>query len=225
MAINKSEGRGCGHSAGCGCKPSFFVNMIENAGLELSRRDFIKGAGAFGGMLALGGLSSSALATSPGVSKGAKAEVIYHGGPIVTMTKDGDRAESLAVLDGRIMAVGPLEDVMANKGPDTKVVDLGGKILMPGFFDPHSHVALQSAKFAVANLDPKPIGEAGSIADIQRILRDWIERKQVKPGEWVTSAGDTMIRALRNNAIRTGMTWMRFQPSIRYCLCTSPAIL
>jgi predicted amidohydrolase YtcJ len=174
--------------------------MIENAGLELSRREFIKGAGAVGGMLAFGNLASSAFADSKTVNKGAKADAIYHGGPILTMTKDGDRADALAVLNGRIISVGALAEVMARKGPGTKLIDLSGKTLMPGFFDPHSHLALQSVKFSTANLDPKPIGKAGSIADIQRILRDWIEQKQIKPGKWVIGWGydDTGIEEQRH---------------------------
>lgn len=200
MSKNKSRENDCSHPTGCGCKPSLFVDMIENAGLELSRREFIKGAGAVGGMLAFGNLASSAFADSKTVNKGAKADAIYHGGPILTMTKDGDRAEALAVLNGRIIAVGVLAEVMARKGPGTKLIDLGGKTLMPGFFDPHSHLALQSVKFSTANLDPKPIGKAGSIADIQRILRDWIEQKQIKPGKWVIGWGydDTGIEEQRH---------------------------
>jgi predicted amidohydrolase YtcJ len=117
------------------------------------------------------------------------------------MLKDGDRAEALAVQNGRIMAVGKLSAAIARKGPDTQLVDLQGKTLMPGFFDPHSHVALQSAKFATANLDPKPIGQAGSIADIQRILKAWIEENQIRPGGWVIGWGyddNTGIAELRH---------------------------
>ena len=79
--------------------------------------------------------------------------------------------------------------LMANKGPQTKLIDLKGKALLPGFFDPHSHVVLQSAKFITANLDPKPIGNVESIADIQRILREWIQEKQLKPGQIVIGWG------------------------------------
>jgi predicted amidohydrolase YtcJ len=174
--------------------------MIEQAGLELSRREFMKGAGALGGIIAFGGVTASVLADAEGMSAGAKADAIYHGGPILTMIKDGDRAKALAVSNGRIMAVGAVSEVMASKGPDTKMIDLGGKTLMPGFFDPHSHAVLQSAKFATANLDPKPIGEAGSIADIQRILRDWIKQKQIEPGNWVIGWGydDTGIKEHRH---------------------------
>jgi hypothetical protein len=132
--------------------------MVESAGLQLSRRDYIKGAGAFWGTLALGGLASRARADTPGPQPGTGADAIYFGGPILTMREDGDRAEALAVQNGTIVAVGELAAVMARKGPNTELVDLQGKTLMPGFFDPHSHVALQSAKFATANLDPRPIG-------------------------------------------------------------------
>jgi predicted amidohydrolase YtcJ len=107
----------------------------------------------------------------------------------VTMVKDGERAEALAVKKGRILAMGPLKEVMAQKGSKTQMVDLKGKCLMPGFFDPHSHIVMQSVKFSTANLDPKPIGQAGSIADIQRILREWIDNNKLKPGEWVIGWG------------------------------------
>ena len=191
------------HPPGCGCQPTLLVEMIESAGLELSRRELIKGAGSVGGFLALGvlsGFGSAAFAQSPHVQDDGKADAIYHGGPILTMVKDGDRAEALAVQNGRILAVGSMSEVMATKGTDTKMIDLGGQALMPGFFDPHSHMVMQSAKFATANLDPKPIGEAGSIADIQRILRDWIDEKKVPPGKWVVGWGydDTGIAEQRH---------------------------
>ena len=188
------------HSVGCGCTPPLFVNMIENAGLELSRREFIKGATAAGGALTTGGLASFALAGTKVVNRDFKADVIYHGGSILTMVKDGDSVEALAVKDGHILIAGSMTDVMERKGANTQLVNLEGKCLMPGFFDPHSHVVLQSLKFSVANLDPKPIGKAGSIADIQRIMRDWIKQEKLKPGEWAIGWGydDTGIEEKRH---------------------------
>ena len=61
-----------GHSAGCGCKPTLFTDMIEKAGLELSRREFIKGAAAVGGMLSFGALAPSAFAASQAMAPGEK---------------------------------------------------------------------------------------------------------------------------------------------------------
>ncbi len=183
-----------------GCAPHLFTDMIESAGQELSRREFIKGTGAVCGMVALGGFASSVMAATQAFAPGAKADAIYHGGPILTMVKDGDRAEALAILDGRILAVGGLDEVMTTKGAETKLIHLGGKTLMPGFHDAHSHLVIQSVKFSTANLDPKPIGEAGSIADIQRILREWIETKKIEPGKWVIGWGydDTGIAEKRH---------------------------
>ncbi|MGD9344900.1 MAG: amidohydrolase family protein, partial [Candidatus Aminicenantes bacterium] len=200
MSKNNKNEKNRSHSAGCGCTPTLFADMIENAGFELSRRQFIKDVTAVGGMLAVGGVASSALTGCKTASKDSKADVIYHGGPILTMIKDGDRVEALAVKNGAIHAVGTLKEVMKLKGSDTNVVDLGGKCLMPGFIDPHSHLVMQSVKFSTANLDPKPIGEVGTIADIQRILKDWIEQKQIEPGKWVIGWGydDTGIKEKRH---------------------------
>ena len=50
------------------------------------------------------------------------------------------------------------------------MIDRGGKTLMPGFFDPHPHLVMQSATFATANLDSKPIVEAGSTAVLGPVL-------------------------------------------------------
>ena len=199
MSKNKSSKINCDHPIGCGCTPSLFVNMMVGAGRELSRRQFIKGAGVAGGMLAFGNLLPSVSYSSP-LKEGESADIIYHGGSIVTMIKDGDRAEALAVQNGKILAVGTMAEVMSAKGSDTKVIDLDGKTLMPGFFDPHSHLVMQSAKFSTANLDPKPIGEAGSIADIQRILKERIKDKKITPGKWVIGWGydDTGIEEQRH---------------------------
>lgn len=204
MTKSEKDEKVCNHSDDCGCTPSLFVDMVEKAGLALSRRDFIKGTTAVGGMFAMGGLASSMLAGCKGGGKDAPsdgvADTIYFGGPVLTMVKDGDRAEALAVKDAQILAVGKKADVMATKGNHTKLIDLGGKTLMPGFYDPHSHVVLQSVKFATANLDPVPIGKITSIADIRQTLRDWIKEKKPAPGQWVIGWGydDTGIKEQRH---------------------------
>ncbi len=97
------------------------------------------------------------------------------------MVKDGDRVEALAVKDGKILRAGTRAEVLAMPGPATRVIDLKGRCLMPGFIDTHSHVAMQSAKFATVNLDPKPIGEIGSIADIQSARRSTLPRRNPLP--------------------------------------------
>ena len=187
------------HHAGCGCSPDLFVNMMESAGHELSRRKFVKSVAAAGTLVAAGGLTTSLLSGCNN-APGSTADIIYRGGPILTMAADGERMEALAVKDGTILAAGSLNEVMKTKGDATKIVELDGKCMMPGFIDPHSHLVMQSAKFSTANLDPIPIGKAGSMDDIKQILKDWIKEKQIEPGKWVIGWGydDTGIKEQRH---------------------------
>jgi predicted amidohydrolase YtcJ len=128
------------------------------------------------------------------------ADTIYFGGPIVTMICDVDRVDALAVADGVILSTGSKDDVMTRKGAHTKLVDLNGNCLMPGFIDPHSHVTLQSAKFTTVNLDPYPIGDIKNIADIQRKLKAYIEEQKLVPGKWIFGWGydDTGLEEMRH---------------------------
>jgi adenine deaminase len=67
------------------------------------------------------------------------ADVIYTG-EIVTVDDARPIAEAVAVANGRLAAVGTRDEVLAQqRGPATRVVDLGGNTLLPAFIDPHSH--------------------------------------------------------------------------------------
>jgi predicted amidohydrolase YtcJ len=137
---------------------------------------------------------------SHAASQPESADAIYFGGPIVTMIRDGDRVDALAVRDGRIAAAGDRSEVLALQGPATRMIDLQGRALLPGFIDAHSHVVQQSLKFAVVNLDPHPIGDVRTIADIQRKLRERIEQHKPEPGKWVFGWGydDTGVAERRH---------------------------
>lgn len=178
----------------CGCAGNPLVQSLESAGHALTRRDALAAIGATAGVLALGDVAHAE------DDAGGDADTIFHGGPIVTMVKDGDRAEALVVKKGAIAYVGSKAEALKHKGAKTKVVDLAGRCLMPGFVDPHSHVVLQSAKFTTCNLDPKPIGAIGSIADIQSALKAWIKEQKIEPGQWVFGWGydDTGIKEMRH---------------------------
>jgi predicted amidohydrolase YtcJ len=70
---------------------------------------------------------------------GQTADTIYHNGSILTMTgKVPSYLEALAVKDGRIVIAGRKDDALKMKGDPTRVVDLGGKALRPGFLDAHN---------------------------------------------------------------------------------------
>src|SRR5271163_164952 len=74
-----------------------------------------------------------------GRARADEADLIVHGGKIYTAARDGGVYEALAVKDGRLLKVGASADVLALRGPRTKVVDLVGKLVLPGLIDSHVH--------------------------------------------------------------------------------------
>ena len=99
----------------------------------------------------ISGMSAQNAAPKP------KADVIFTHGNVYTGVADssslgaGKRSEAIAVRGDRILAVGMRDEVMKTKGPDTKIVDLDGHFVMPGFNDAHLHLA--SGGFAKLNVD------------------------------------------------------------------------
>ncbi len=103
------------------------------------------------------------------------ADTIYQGGTILTIDDANPRAEAVAVKGGRILAVGRAAAVMAHKGPSTKLVDLAGRTMVPGFVDPHGHIVLGGLQALSANLLAPPDGGVTDIASLQQKLRDWAD--------------------------------------------------
>ncbi len=67
-------------------------------------------------------------------------DLILVGGTVITVDAEFSIAEALAVDEGQIAAVGSIEAILALRGTDTRVVDLGGATVMPGIVDPHIHM-------------------------------------------------------------------------------------
>jgi predicted amidohydrolase YtcJ len=100
------------------------------------------------------------------------ADVIYGGGVILTMAgPEPERAESLAVKDGRIVFVGSAADAARFVGPDTRRVDLGGRTLLPGFIDTHGHFVYFGKNLVDANL----FG-CTTVAEVLERMRRQVER-------------------------------------------------
>jgi predicted amidohydrolase YtcJ len=81
-------------------------------------------------------LAAAALAaerTSP-------ADLILHHGRVWTAEADRPWAEALAIRDGRIAEVGSSADVLRRRGPHTAILDIGGRLVLPGFVDAHLHL-------------------------------------------------------------------------------------
>ncbi len=117
------------------------------------------------------------------------ADVIYHGGDIVTVDDKNPTAEAIAVKDGKIVAVGKRDNVLKLRGDTTRMIDLGGKTLLPGFVDGHSHFINSLQVSRQANCFSPPAGPARSIADIGAELKKIQEKYRVPKGEFVVGYG------------------------------------
>ena len=74
-------------------------------------------------------------------SGGGDADLVVVGGTVLTVDADFSVAEALAVRDDRILAVGSEADIQEFTGPDTEVMDMAGRTVVPGLADNHLHSA------------------------------------------------------------------------------------
>ena len=117
-----------------------------------------------------------------------KADVIFVHGNVYTGVPLGaslggvKREQAIAVRGDRIDAVGPNEEILKLKGPDTKVVELGGKFVMPGFNDAHTHLAAGGFEKLTVNL----VG-VRSLDEFRERIRAKVEKAE--PNAWIVGGG------------------------------------
>jgi predicted amidohydrolase YtcJ len=80
------------------------------------------------------------------VASDAGADVIFKGGKIIPLPGAAS-ADALVIGGGKILALGAESAVEGLKGKNTKIVDLQGRVLMPGLIDPHNHTVLAALIF------------------------------------------------------------------------------
>lgn len=124
-----------------------------------------------------------------GTGLAQEADTIYSGGDILTMNPAQETVEALAVKDGKIAAVGKKSELLKLKGADTKMVELGGKTLVPGFIDGHSHFINAVEMSDWANVSAPPVGKVRSIKDIIAQLDQYKAEKKPAPGQWIVGYG------------------------------------
>lgn len=117
-------------------------------------------------------ISQSALA------HGQPPDLILHHGKIVTVDNEFSIVEAMAVRGERIIAVGTNEDVAKMAGPQTKNVDLHGRIVIPGLCDSHVHATGAS----LYEYD-HPIPEMDTVADVLKYVAARAEL--LNDGEWI----------------------------------------
>ncbi len=118
------------------------------------------------------------------------ADAIYHGGSILTMAGDKPAyVEAIAVRDGKIVFTGSADKALKMKSEATKVVDLKGKALLPGFIDAHGHYINSLLVANQAKLYPPPSGPGKDVPGIIAELKKFAKDRNIPKGEMIMGYG------------------------------------
>src|SRR2546429_7433030 len=109
-----------------------------------------------------------------------KADIIIAGGMVWTGLSTGaPQRGTVALADGRILAIGDDAQIGRYAGPKTQVIQAGGGLVLPGFTDGHTHFI--DGGFQLASVD---LRNAATPNEFIRRIKDYA--KTLKPGEWIT---------------------------------------
>ena len=110
------------------------------------------------------------------------ADIVFKNGNVYTANDKSPRAQAIAVKEDRIVFVGSNAAVQKFVGPNTRVVDLKGNTVLPGFTDSHQHLSGVGQREMTLNLEGTT-----SLEDFLAKVKARVE--QTKPGDWVTGRG------------------------------------
>ena len=148
--------------------------------MSMSRRNVLV-AGGKAAMIAMAGAPHASWAQSP--SAQTSPDLIVHNAKVTTLQRDGHEAQAFAARGEKIAAVGGEADIMGLVGANTRVVDTGGRRVIPGLNDSHFHLVRGARDY---NLELRWDG----LESLQRGLQMISEQAIRTPkGQWVRVAG------------------------------------
>jgi predicted amidohydrolase YtcJ len=110
------------------------------------------------------------------------ADLVLRYGKIVTMESSTPEVEALAARGGKVVALGTNQQIQSFVGPDTKIVNLRGRLAIPGFIEGHGHfMALGASKMSLNLRDVKNWDQI--VAMVAAAARE------AKPGTWIIGHG------------------------------------
>ena len=125
-------------------------------------------------MISKGGPLSGRLSHLGG--DGMKAELIIKNAKILTMDAARPRAEAIALAAGKVLAIGPYEEITALQSSETEVIDAEGKTLLPGFVESHLHIGLGGAE-----LDDLTLTHCHGFDAVAKAYHDFAEANPQRP--------------------------------------------
>ena len=110
------------------------------------------------------------------------ADLLLYGGRILTFDPNRPEAQAVAIAAGKILAVGPEQELRPLVSPKTQTLSCAGKTVLPGFIDPHLHLFAWASRYCSVDLST-----ARSIAEIQSQLRARLEA--LGSQDWLRGSG------------------------------------
>jgi predicted amidohydrolase YtcJ len=110
-------------------------------------------------------------------------DLVLINGKIHTMDADNSVVSSVAIRDGRFVALGNGRGLPVQAGRETRVIDLRGRTVVPGIIDNHNHLVLMGNRPGYHT----PLENANSIADVQQTYA--ARAKEIPVGAWITTIG------------------------------------
>ena len=132
-------------------------------------------------VLILGTLTIHARAQR-GTAVAPPADLVLTNGRIVTVDDRRPEAEAIAISKDRIQALGTADEIKSMIGPNTQVIDLQGKLAIPGFIESHGHFSGVGGSQLELNLM-----NVQSWDEIVKMVADAVTR--AKPGQWIYGRG------------------------------------
>src|SRR5215468_9983337 len=111
-----------------------------------------------------------------------RPDLIVHNAKIAT-NRIPSFVQAIAIADGKVVASGTNQDILRQRGPETRVIDAGGRTVIPGLNDSHLHLIRGGLNY---NMELRWDG-VPSLADALRMLKEQVER--TPPGQWVRIVG------------------------------------
>jgi predicted amidohydrolase YtcJ len=112
------------------------------------------------------------------------ADIVFYNGPVITVNSKNEIAEAVAVKGNKISFIGNEGEINKYIDQNTKVIDLKGRSLIPGFIDSHLHTALVGANSLAIDCRSPGIS---SIEDIKNLIREVV--KVTPKGQWIRGWG------------------------------------
>ncbi|MDX2199546.1 MAG: amidohydrolase [Phycisphaerae bacterium] len=147
----------------------------------ISRRDLLKGGVATSVGFAAGWPAFAA--NQNGAGSAPAIDLILHNARLSTLDPKTPNATAFAVAGDRFVAVGDEREIMPLRGPNTRVVDAGGRRVIPGLNDSHLHVIREGLNY---NMELRWDG-VSSLADALEMVRQ--QARITPPPQWVRVVG------------------------------------